>query len=120
MEENLETNFGEEHHEQEGLAEQEVKADQEELRRRDTRIYYECLNVAEAILTKYIPRYKKPLRFWDIFARALFEKRKQSIEAYHEFLEAKILELQMRKRRYRTYQMPSLVAKVRMNLVGGD
>lgn len=69
------------------------------LSKNNNRIYYECLNVAERILTRYIAARNKPLKFLNLFADALFEKRtKQSKEAYYEFLDTKISELQRRNR----------------------
>ena len=69
------------------------------LPKNETRIYYECLNVAERILTRYIPARNKPLNFLNMFANELFEKRtRQPIEAYYEFLDTKISELQRRNR----------------------
>ncbi|MGA2587166.1 MAG: hypothetical protein ABSF88_09095 [Candidatus Aminicenantales bacterium] len=76
------------------------------LYKNNNRIYYECLNVAERILTRYISARNKPLRFLNLFADALFEKRtKQSIEAYHEFLDTKISELQRRNRPHQALKL---------------
>ena len=76
------------------------------LSKNDTRIYYECLNVAESILIRYIPARKRPLRFLNVFANALFEKRKKcSISAYHEFLDTKISELQRRNRSHQALKL---------------
>ena len=90
------------------IAEQDGNEAREQLRISENRTYLECLNISERILTRYIPRGKKPLRFLNVFADELFEKRtKQSIEVYYEFLDAKISELQRRNRPPRTLKLPS-------------
>jgi len=92
------------------ITEQDGNEAREQLRISKNRTYLECLNISERILTRYIPRGEKPLRFLKTFADELFEKRtKDSIEEYHEFLEAKIMELQMRNKRlsgYRALRIP--------------
>ena len=91
------------------IKEQESRQLIEALRIRNNRIYYECLNTAEKVLTRYISPYKKPLRFLNVFAGALYEKRtKHSVAAYHGFLEAKIREVQWRNARFPRYQAPKL------------
>ena len=92
------------------IVEQDGNKAREQLRISESRTYLECLNISERILIRYIPRGKKPLRFLKTFADELFEKRiKESTEAYHEFLEAKIMELQMRDgrlSRFRALRIP--------------
>jgi hypothetical protein len=69
-------------------------------RRIRNRIYFECLNVAEVVLTKYMSPGRKPMRFLKTFADELFEKRTtESTKAYSDFLEDKIWELQLRNGR---------------------
>jgi hypothetical protein len=85
------------------------------------RIYNECLNVAEEVLTRYIRPYKKPLRFLKTFADELFEKKtKKSVEAYNDFLEDKISELQLRNTRFSGYQLARLALEAGMDHVGGE
>ena len=87
------------------IAEQDGNEAREQLRISENRTYLECLKTSERVLTRYLPSYQKPSRFLKVFADELFEKRtKESTEAYHEFLEAKIMELQMRNRRLSGYQ----------------
>jgi len=103
---NLERDFGvTENRGQAAIAQQGGREIQEGERIRSNRMFLECLKTSERVLTRYLPSYQKPSRFLKVFADELFEKRiKESTEAYHEFLDYKIRELQMRNGRLSGYQ----------------